>query len=198
MNLASDYKRQFAWRAWTSVLNALPPLQDQIVLDLGCAVGDQAAELVDRGAKVIGVDRNWELLREAEARRLANAEFRKADLRALPVFENPVDGIWCSFTAAYLPDLCSVLTSWSSCLRPGGWIALTEIDNLFGHEPISDRTRLMLKKYAQEALASCRYDFHMGRKLRKYLERSEFLRALQHPKHHSLAKVYCCIATKQG
>ena len=64
-----------------SVFDALPPLQGQTVLDLGCGVGDQAAELVARGARVIGVDMDAELLREAQAKRLPNAEFRTDDLR---------------------------------------------------------------------------------------------------------------------
>ena len=50
MSLSDDYSRQFAWRSWATILDALPPLAGQTVLDLGCAVGDQAAELVARGA----------------------------------------------------------------------------------------------------------------------------------------------------
>jgi ubiquinone/menaquinone biosynthesis C-methylase UbiE len=69
------------WRAWSTIFDALPPLRGQTVLDLGCGVGDQAAELVARGARVIGVDMNDELLRTARSRRLENSEFRKGDLR---------------------------------------------------------------------------------------------------------------------
>ena len=49
------------------------------MLDLGCAVGDQSAELEARGATVIGIDLNEELLREAQLRHLPNAEFRQAE-----------------------------------------------------------------------------------------------------------------------
>lgn len=45
MSLSSEYKRQFGWRDWPSVLDGLPSLHGQTVIDLGCGVGDLAAEL---------------------------------------------------------------------------------------------------------------------------------------------------------
>ena len=101
MNLAADYKRQFGWRSWPSIFEALAPLQAKTILDLGCAAGDQAAELVARGAQVIGVDTNVELLQVARSRHLPNAEFRNCDLRELPDLGVLADGLWCSFAAAY-------------------------------------------------------------------------------------------------
>ncbi len=249
MSLSSEYKQQFGWRPWPAILNALPSLQGQVVLDFGCAVGDQAAEFVARGARVIGVDIDGKLIAEARARGLENAEFRQLDLRTLPALGVIADGLWCSFGAAYFPDLSPVLAAWSRNLRPGGWMALTEIDNLFGHEPLESRSRDVLDQYARKALASGWYDFHMGHKLRACMERAglqvtrvlmpvdqelsfdgpappdvieawrkrferitllrqdcgnefetvrnAFLRCLSRPDHQSLAKVYCCIATKR-
>ncbi len=195
MSLADYYKRQFAWRDWPAIFAALPPLKDQLVLDLGCGVGDQAAEMVARGADVLGIDMNEEVLREARAKGLPRAAFRLADLgsaldmswpsppsgsrlgrpQPLPWGEgNWFDGVWCSFGAAYFPDLPAILRLWAESLRPGGWIALTEIDDFFGHEPVGERTRSLFDAYAREALAAGRYDFHMGRKLGDYLRRSGF------------------------
>jgi ubiquinone/menaquinone biosynthesis C-methylase UbiE len=45
MSLASEYRKQRAWRDWATVLDALPLAPGQLVLDLGCGVGDQAALL---------------------------------------------------------------------------------------------------------------------------------------------------------
>jgi SAM-dependent methyltransferase len=248
MSLAADYKKQFGWRDWPSIFEALPPLQGKTILDLGCAVGDQAAEFGVRGAHIIGVDMNEELLQEAQSRRLPNAEFRNCDLRHLPELDVLADGLWCSFAAAFFPDLIAVLALWGKHLRPGGWIAITEVDDLFGHEPLSVRVRSLLEGYAADALAAGRYDFHMGRKLRDHLERAgfavgkaltvedqelsfdgparadvldawrarldrmrllhdfcgvefeqvrtEFLSCLASPHHRSVAKVYCCCASK--
>jgi trans-aconitate methyltransferase len=76
-------------------------------------VGDQAAEIVARGARVIGIDVNEELLREAQSRQLQNAEFRMGDLRRAPNLAVAVDGIWCSFTAAYFPDFPAAFAAWA-------------------------------------------------------------------------------------
>jgi ubiquinone/menaquinone biosynthesis C-methylase UbiE len=174
MHLSNDYKRQFVWRDWPTVFEALPSLRGQTVLDLGCGVGDLAAQFVARGASVIGIDLNVDLLREARSRQLSNADFRIADLRSLPDFGVAADGLWSSFTAAYFPDLPAALSTWTRNLKPGGWIALTEIDDLFGHEPLDVQTKALLEAYAEDALAAGRYDFHMGRKLERYLTQAGF------------------------
>jgi ubiquinone/menaquinone biosynthesis C-methylase UbiE len=48
MSLSTEYHRQREWRAWPKIFDALPLPRGQTVLDLGCGVGDQAAELVAR------------------------------------------------------------------------------------------------------------------------------------------------------
>ena len=174
MNLSDYYRRQFAWRDWARVFAALPPLERRTVLDLGCGVGDLAAELVGRGARVIGVDLGEDVLAAARGRGLAGAEFRQADLREPLDLEVEVAGLWGGFVAAYFPDLPAALARWAAHLRSGGWVALVEIDDFFGHEPVADRTRELFDGYAREALAAGRYDFHMGRKLPGHLDRAGF------------------------
>lgn len=188
MSLASEYQRQLAWRDWAKVLDALPLEPGQLVLDLGCGPGDLAAALVVRGTRVIGFDLNEELLAVARARRLPNAEFRSADLRSLPELDLAADGLWSSFAAAYVLDLPSVLASWTPNLKPGGWIALTEIDDFFAHEPLAGQTKALLAGYVEDALAAGRYDFRMGRKHRSALELAGFT------VERELARVCCCLA----
>lgn len=174
MAFANEYRRQFQWRAWSSVLDALPDLAGRVVLDLGCGVGDQAEMLVARGARVVGIDLNEELLAAARSKRLANAEFRTGDLRMLPDCRDRFDGIWCSFATAYCPDLPVRLEDWKRQLQQGGWIALTEIDDLFAHEPLDARSKALLDAYVRESIEAGRYDFRMGRKLSGHLERAGF------------------------
>lgn len=180
MSLADDYRHQLGWRAWDTVLDELPPLAGKLVLDLGCAVGDQAALLAEGGARVVGLDANEELLAAARERALPGVELRHADLRALGAggaelpFAEPADGLWCSFVAAYFVDLAPALRAWSRLLRPGGWIALVEVDDLFGHAPLDERAARHLEAYAADALAAGRYDFRMGRKLADALDRAGF------------------------
>ena len=51
---------------------------------------------------------------------------------------------------------------------------MTEVEDLFGHEPLGARTRSLFEAYAREARDASRYDFHMGGRLRKCLESAGF------------------------
>jgi len=170
-----DYSRQYRYRSWPLVFDAMPNCDGHTVLDLGCGIGDLAIDLALRGARVIGVDANEGFLQFARGRSIKNAEFRAADLRSMAELNLQVDGIWSSFTAAYFPNFDETLSAWTKCLRPGGWMVLTEIDDLFGHEPLSERTRLRLADYTRDSLVNFRYDFHMGRKLASALRRAGFI-----------------------
>lgn len=170
MSIVEDYSRQYRWRAWPTILDALPAVDGQLVLDLGSGIGDLAADLAARGARVIGLDINEEFVTFATQRRIKNAEFRVADLRTFFEPSLRVDGIWSSFTAAYFPSFRDTAASWIKHLRPGAWLALTEVDDLFAHQPVLDRTRELLSRYAQDSVEHSRYDFRMGSKIAAVLE----------------------------
>ena len=170
-----EYSRQYQWRSWPIVFDAMPNCDGQTVLDLGCGIGDLAVDLAKRGAHVIGIDANEDFLQLARRRAIRNAEFHAANLRSFSEPNLKVDGIWSSFTAAYFPAFDETLSAWAKFLHPGGWIVLTEIDDLFGHKPLSERTRLLLEDYAKDSLSNSRYDFHMGRKLADALRRAGFV-----------------------
>jgi len=123
---------------------------------------------------VIGLDANEELINEATSATPINCEFRTCDLRDLSELGIRADGIWCSFAAAYFTNIPELLRQWAQFLETGGWIAITEIDDLFGHEPLSMLTRSLLQDYTDDALAGARYDFMMGGKLQEYLTQAGF------------------------
>lgn len=171
--LSEEYAKQYAWRAWSAVyaeLAELGELRGARVLDLGAGIGDQAADLASRGARVVGVDAHPEIVAHARSRGIVGAEFVRADLRDLEGVEGTFDGVWSSFAAAYFVDFAPVLRTWLGRLRPGGWIALTEVDEFFGHEPLGAEARDFFAGYVEEARAAGRYDFRMGRRLRGHLE----------------------------
>ncbi|HWB77377.1 MAG TPA: class I SAM-dependent methyltransferase [Nannocystaceae bacterium] len=173
MSLAEEYRRQLQWRDWGAMFRVLPALRGRTVIDLGCGVGDVAALLAGRGAKVVAVDGNEELLAAARDRNAANVELVHADLGALPELPR-AHGLWCSFVAAYFVDLGPVLAHWTRTLEPGGWAAFVEVDDLFGHEPLPPEIRTVFDDYADDALVHGRYDFNKGGKLRDELERAGF------------------------
>lgn len=174
MDLADQYARQYRWRSWQQALGALPFVSGARILDLGCAVGDQSQDLASLGGLVVGVDADEGLIAYARARAIEGAMFMSGDVRDPPV-EGPFDGIWASFVAAYFPDFLPVLEKWRSLLRPGGWIALTEVSGLFAHEPLSVDAHRLLRAYAREAREAGRYDFDMGSRLEEYLLAAGFV-----------------------
>ena len=78
-----------------------------------------------------------------------------------------VDGIWASFVAAYFPDFSSILKSWLKFLKPNGWIALVEMNDLFAHFPMSHSTREKFKLFYITERSNNNYDYEMGSKLTK-------------------------------
>ncbi len=174
MSLADDYRQQFSWRPWNLIFDELPIEPGQTILDLGCSVGDLSREFASRGCHVIGLDGNPELIEAAIQAQLPHCEFRTYDLRNPPSSGIHVDGIWCSFVPSYFINLVAMLRRWAPVLNPGGWIAITEIDDFFGHEPLSARTKSLLQTFTAEAFAAGRYDFDMGSKLEGFLAQAGF------------------------
>ena len=163
MSLADEYARQAAFRSWDAAFDRLPLRPGDHVLDLGCGVGTPARLLAARGARVTAIDADPALLAAAEP--CADVTYRQADLATWDEPALGADGLWSSFTAAYFPDFLPVLRRWTHALAPGGWVALVEVEDLFGHRPLPVVTRGRLKAFVAEALAAGRHDFTAGRML---------------------------------
>lgn len=165
-DLVEQYTRQERWRRWDEALAVLPLERGERVLDIGCGIGDVAARLDGRGVDVVGIDSNAELIATARARH-PHVRFEEADVQGLaPERLGLFDGLWASFVTAYFPNLVPVLTQWKDrLLRPGGWLAMVEVDDLLGHEPLPAILRAQVARFYDEARSAGRYDFEAGRKL---------------------------------
>jgi len=167
MNFLAEYEAQDQWRDWDAMLKRLPIARGQTVLDLGCGPGSVSTRLAVRAANVVGVDRNAEFISAARQRCPTNCTFKEVDLSTLDAQDLPrADGLWSSFAAAYFPDFSPVLKRWISCLSPGGWVALVEIDDLWrGHHPLPADVRAALEDFEERSRAQGGYDSRMGRRL---------------------------------
>ncbi len=174
MGIIEEYQQQYNWRCWDRAFRALPDVRGVKILDLGCGVGDLAAEFARRGAEVTGVDGHAELIRFAQGRQLFACDFHVANLHEPLQLAERYDGIWLSFTAAYFPELVPRLRDWSTHLRPNAWICVVEVDDLFGHQPLSESAQLRLETYVSSSLNAKRYDFRMGRKIPQMLQDAGF------------------------
>lgn len=174
MKLAEDYAQQDNWRNWPRFLPFLQLSAGMRILDLGCSIGTMAGLLAARGAQVTAIERQPELLTWARGRQLPGVTLLEGDLTRLGELGLPFasfDGLWCSYVAAYFPHLQKNLMDWMRWLRPGGWIALLEVDDLLAHTPVSAAHGGLLESFVSQAAD---YDFRMGRKLAGHLASAGF------------------------
>ncbi|WP_223641858.1 class I SAM-dependent methyltransferase [Corallococcus sp. EGB] len=104
------------------------------VLDVGCGVGAVsflAAQMVGPTGEVVGVDREARVLacakHRAEAQGLSHVRFQQSSLESLPVGA-PFDAIVCRLVLMFQPDPVSFVRRMAEHLRPGGVMALHELE----------------------------------------------------------------------
>ncbi len=159
MSLIEVYANQYRWRRWPAVYRHLGNLAGARVVDLGCGIGDQSADLARLGADVLGVDANHEVIAHATSRGIANARFVCAGISDVAAHRPACDGVWASFTAAYFAECDDLLRVVAGVLAADGWLALTELDDLFGHRPLAPHWVSLVERYYAQSLAQGRYRF---------------------------------------
>ena len=103
-------------------VQALVPASARRVLDLGCATGALGAAIKQRGAEVVGVERDAALAREAE-RRLDRVVV--GDAAALPGGLGRFDCIVAADVLEHLPDPWTALRDAVELLEPGGSVVVS-------------------------------------------------------------------------
>ena len=111
------------WRRRTVRSLGLPP--GGVVLDLACGTGDLCRELVRQGLGPVGVDRSAGMLAAARA---SETPLVRGDGLALPFRAGALDGIVCGFALRNFAALGPALAECARVLRPGGRLALLEVD----------------------------------------------------------------------
>jgi demethylmenaquinone methyltransferase/2-methoxy-6-polyprenyl-1,4-benzoquinol methylase len=111
------------WRRRTIGLLSLAP--SSLVLDLACGTGDIARELGAGGFRSVGADLSLGMLAAA---RPGGAPLVQADATSLPFRDGALDGVLSGFAVRNFADLAGVLAECARILRPGGRIALLDVD----------------------------------------------------------------------
>jgi ubiquinone/menaquinone biosynthesis C-methylase UbiE len=104
-------------RMRASVVVRLAP--GALVLDTGCGPGWDAARLRELGLRACGLDRSRGMLAEARGHGIPLV---LGDMRALPVPNGALDGLWVCASFLHLPkrDAPAVLAEFQRALRVGG------------------------------------------------------------------------------
>ena len=122
LNRLLTFRLDVAWRRRTVRDLALPP--GSTVLDLACGTGDLCRDLAAADHRPIGLDLSWGMLAAART----DAPLLHADALRLPAPDGSVDGVTCGFALRNLAALEPFFAELARVLRPGGRIALLEVD----------------------------------------------------------------------
>jgi trans-aconitate methyltransferase len=112
-----DDKHSFVWRQAASLVELLAPMPGERILDLGCGTGHLTAELVRRGATVIGIDHSLDMVAQARAN-YPSLTFQQADARDF-AFDAPFDAVFSNAALHWVPEAERVIASVRRALKPG-------------------------------------------------------------------------------
>jgi demethylmenaquinone methyltransferase/2-methoxy-6-polyprenyl-1,4-benzoquinol methylase len=140
-NRVISLRLDIGWRRRTVRSLGLRP--GALVLDLACGTGDLCGELVRQGLRPVGVDRSAGMLKAARRRAPSAspdassgaaspspdfAPLVRGDGLALSFRSGSLDGIVCGFALRNFAALAPMLAECARVLRPGGRVALLEVD----------------------------------------------------------------------
>lgn len=99
-----------------AMLRLMPPLQNQVVLDLACGSGRYGRVAQEQGAKsIVGLDNSPAML---QANRYGQRVL--ATVEALPLPNTSIDIVLCGLALGHLPSLLRPLTEIGRVLKSGG------------------------------------------------------------------------------
>ena len=114
-------------------INALAPLKNQQVLDVGCGGGILADSMARKDANVLGIDLSTKALRVAQLHALEvqtdGVQYREISIEALAA-EQPgsFDVVTCMEMLEHVPDPDSVVRACGQLVKPGGWVFFSTIN----------------------------------------------------------------------
>jgi demethylmenaquinone methyltransferase/2-methoxy-6-polyprenyl-1,4-benzoquinol methylase len=111
-----------AWRRSTISALALPA--GSLLLDVACGTGDLSRLALHKGYRVIGADLSAGML----AANSTGTPLLQADCSWLPFPDGTFDGLVCGYALRNFTDLAGALAETARVIRPGGRIALLEVD----------------------------------------------------------------------
>ncbi|NOX53575.1 MAG: ubiquinone/menaquinone biosynthesis methyltransferase, partial [Planctomycetes bacterium] len=125
--------RDPAWKK--RLIEALPPHEAPVCVDLACGTGDLTLKLAERypRGRIVGLDLNPSMLQIARRRcRFPNVRFEQADVCDLPWPDRSVDLLTGGYALRNAPDLALMLSEVRRVLRPGGVAAFLEFSRPAG------------------------------------------------------------------
>jgi 2-polyprenyl-6-hydroxyphenyl methylase/3-demethylubiquinone-9 3-methyltransferase len=114
-------------------INALSPLDECQVLDIGCGGGILSDSMARKGARVLGIDLSTKALKVARLHALEAAtphiEYREISAEHLAAAQpGSFDTVTCMEMLEHVPDPASVVRACADLVKPGGWVFFSTIN----------------------------------------------------------------------
>jgi len=133
-----------SWAAWSRALGMLLPAID--VADLACGEGYLTLEAAGWARRVIGIDRDPDVLRRARAlarkRGIGNVSWKRGDIERLPIEDASVDVALLSQALHQAADPYRAVSEAVRILRPGGRLLVLDLrphDQAWVKQGLGDR-----------------------------------------------------------
>jgi SAM-dependent methyltransferase len=111
-------------QAFAPLLDSLGNLRGRHVLEVASGTGHLAAEVLARGASVVGIDVAANMVALAR-QRVPDATFLESDAEALPFEDGQFDSVLCCFGLLHFAQPGQALREMARVLRPGGAVSFT-------------------------------------------------------------------------
>lgn len=158
------------------------------LLDAGCAAGEHAAWLVERGARVTALDASATMVRLAGVRLGASARVLQADLaQPLPFADGSFDRVFSSLTLHYLAEWLPTLREFARVLRRGGRLVFSTHHPFMTADRVQDYHAVALVEdawsgFGAEPVAVSYYHRSLQRILDELAAAGFTLRAVREPR----------------
>lgn len=113
-----DDKHSFVWKMAAGLLELLAAKPGELILDLGCGTGHLTSKIAEAGARVLGVDRSPDMVRQAKQNYPA-LEFAVMDAREISTAE-PFDAAFSNATLHWIQEPERVIVGVARALKPQG------------------------------------------------------------------------------
>lgn len=152
----SPTRRELAAGVAAAIAGAVPLQTDWQALEYGCGTGLVGAALAPQLGRLLACDVSPGMLsvltEKARAAGLGHLQTQVLDLTHEPPPAERFDLIFSSMTMHHIPDVPALVRTFHGMLKPGGWLALVDLDAEDGSFHGSDMPGVMHHGFDRAAL----------------------------------------------